>query len=202
MRTAIPLLAALLFVPARLTVARPSFDALKAKATAVEDLGHFLDDYVGDCAHSPDRRACARHAAAHRRSLKGHLFYTRLPDAMSRLLRVGPELGGGKVRLYLTPVFGGSGYGLTRGRPHGLDRRGNPRMRLVPLTARLPDGMSRRSLDLAVQTQNVTLELIFRPGRIWHLSGHGHRAAGVAARFAGLRIENARSGAVVVSRIF
>ena len=202
MRTAIPLLAALLFVPARLTVARPSFDALKAKATAVEDLGHFLDDYVGDCAHSADRRSCARNAAAHRHGLTGRLFYTRLPDAMSQLLQVGEDLGGGRVRLYLTPVFGGSGYGLTRGRPHRLDRRGNPRMRLLPMTARLPDGMSRRSLDLAVHTQNVTLELLFRPGRIWRLGSHGHHAAGVAARFAGLRIKDARSGAVLVSRIF
>lgn len=202
MRIAIPLLAALLFVPARPTVARPSFDALAARATKVTDLGHFLDDYVGDCAGASDRRACERTARQHRRKLAGHLYYTRLPDGMSRLLRVGRPLGGGRIEILLTPMFGGSGYGLTRGRPHSLDRAGNPRVALMPMVGHVPSGMNRQSVDLAVQTENVDMELIFRPGRVWHLSRHGHHAAGVSARFAGFRVKDARTGGVIVARVF
>lgn len=202
MRIAIPILLAATLLPAVPGEARPSFDALKAKATPISDLGHFLETYVGDCKNPLEKRECEKNAATHRKAMRGHLLYAMLPDRMSRLLRLGRDLGGGRVRIMVTPMFGASGYGLTRGRPHHLDRGGHPRVGLLPITGHLPDGMDLRSLNLAIQTENVRIELLFVPRRPWHLHGHGHSVEGVSATFKGLRISSARTGGEIASVVW
>lgn len=189
---ALPLLA-LLLLPSLPASAR-SFDALQKKATAVTSLGSFLEDFVGECRDASERASCERNAKVQRKKLAGRLLYVRLPDRHSRLLQVSRELPDGRLRLALTPFFDAAGYGLSRGRPKRLDRRGNPRVRLVPLTVTLPDGLDRRRFELAMRTGNLRLELLFVPRSTWKL---GRRAEGVAATFRGLRITESRTGRTV-----
>ena len=178
------------------TVAR-LFDS----ATPLRSLGKFLSTYIGECKDPFERVECERHAAEQRQRYAGTLLRVRLPDRHGRLLRVVRDLGGGKVKLALTPFFDASGYGLSRRPPRRFDRQGNPRVPLLPLRVRLPEGVGVRDLALALGSGNARIELVFRPRRRYVVQ-RPRRAPvqGVAAEFLGIRVTDRRTGRVLFER--
>jgi hypothetical protein len=179
--------------------AAPDFEALKARAERLESLGAFLKSYVGSCRGDVyERRECKRNVKAARRRWAGKLLHVRLADRHGRLVQVVRELPSGDLRLALTPFFDEAGYGLCRGRAPHFDRAGNPRVALLPFTLRLPEGLSRRSLELQLRSGNVSLEILFKAKRAWRVPRKGESAAeGVSARLVGLRLKSARTGEVI-----
>jgi hypothetical protein len=176
------------------------FAALAGGAEKLESLEPFLARYVGSCTDPYEKRTCEANVAAARRAVAGKTFSIRVTDAAS-LVR--PRLEGGKFLLLVTPFVDGRGLALTHGAPARQDAQGHPLVGLIPIRGTLPPG----TLDLEFQgpfrTGAIELEIVFRPERTWKLPRKGERGSleGVAARFLGIRVLDARTGNEIASRV-
>lgn len=191
------LLAALLCAsPAR----GATFDELAAKAQRVDALEPFLARFVGRCTDVYERATCERNVAAARREVAGKTFSVRVPDSAA-LVR--PLLDGDRFTLLVTPFVDGGGYGLTHGAPSKLDAGGHPVVSLIPVKGKLPPGTLDMEFQAPFRTGAVELEIVFTPERAWKMKRKGEPGdlEGVAARFLGVRILDARSGREIASRV-
>lgn len=176
------------------------FAALAGRAEKLESLEPFLERYVGHCTDPYEKRTCEANVAAARRAVAGKTFSVRVPDAAS-LVR--PRLEGEKFLLLVTPFVDGRGLALTHGAPARQDAQGHPLVALIPIHGTLPPG----TLDLEFQgpfrTGAIELEIVFRPEKTWKLPRKGERGSieGVAARFLGIRVLDARTGNEIASRV-
>lgn len=194
-RLALPLAALLLASPAL----GASFDDLAAKAQRVDALEPFLARYIGRCTDRFEKATCERNVAAARKEVAGKTFAVRVPDAAA-LVRA--SLEGDRFTLLLTPFVDGGGYGLTHGAPSRQDAAGHPVVGLIPIKGKLPPGMMEMEFQGPFRTGAVELEIVFTPEKAWRMKRKGEpgELEGVAARFLGVRVLDARSGKEIASR--
>jgi hypothetical protein len=196
LRTLVAAAAALLASPALAT----SFDDLAARAQRLDSLEPFLARYVGRCADRFERATCTKNAAAARKEISGKTFAVRVPDA-AQLVR--PSLEHGSFVLLVTPfVDGGGGIALTHGAPTRQDASGHPLVSLVPVRGKLPPGTLEMEFQTPFRTGAIELDVVFRPEKPWKLKRKGEPGdvEGVAARFLGVRVLDARTGKEIASR--
>lgn len=176
------------------------YASLAGRAERIESLEPFLARYVGRCTDALERRTCEANVAAARREVTGKTFTVRVPDATA-LVR--PQLGGGKFLLLVTPfVDGGGGIALTNGAPTRQDAEGHPLVPLIPIRGTIPPGTMDIEFQGPFRTGAIELEIVFRPEKAWKLPRKGERGSleGVAARFLGIRVLDARTGSEIASR--
>ncbi len=176
-----------------------SFDDLTAKAQRLDALEPFLARYVGRCTDRFERATCERNVAQARKEITGKTFAVRVPDAAS-LVR--PTVGDGSFVLLVTPFVDGGGLALTHGAPTRQDASGHPLVGLLPVRGRIPDGTMEMEFQAPFRTGAIDLEIVFRPERTWKLKRRGEPGdvEGVAARFLGIRVLDARTGKEIASR--
>jgi len=176
------------------------FDALERRAERLESLEAFLARYVGRCGEGMERRTCESNVAAARRAVAGRTFAVRVPDAAT-LVRA--QVRGEGYLVLVTPFVDGGGLALTHGEPTHQDPRGQPVIGLIPIHGTLPPGMLDLDFEGPFRTGAIEMEIVFRPERTWKLKRRGEPGwyEGVAARFLGLRIVNARTGDEIAARV-
>jgi hypothetical protein len=195
-RTLLALAAALLAAPA----AAQSFEALSAKAQRIDALEPFLERYLGKCTSIYERAECEKNVAAARKELVGKTFAVRVSDA-APLVR--PTMTGTGFVLLVTPfVDGGGGVALSNGSPTRQDDAGHPVVGLVPIHGRLPDGTMEMEFQAPFRIGAIELEIVFRPEKTWKMKRKGEKGdyEGVAAKFLGIRVLDARTGKEIASR--
>jgi hypothetical protein len=187
-----------------LLVASPAlaagFDDLAAKAQRVDALEPFLARYVGRCTDRYEAATCQRNVAAARKEVSGRILTVKVGDAAA-LVR--PSLEGDRFTLLLTPfVDGGGGYALTHGAPTKQDSAGRPVVGLIPIKGKLPPGTMEMEFQGPFRTGAVELEIVFTPEKAWKMKRKGEPGdlEGVAAKFLGVRVLDARSGKEIASR--
>jgi hypothetical protein len=176
------------------------YASVAGSAQKLESLEPFLARYVGRCTDALERRTCEANVAAARRAVTGKTFTVRVPDATS-LVR--PRLEDGKFLLLVTPfVDGGGGLALTNGAPTRQDAAGHPLVALIPIRGTVPAGTMDIEFQGPFRSGAIELEIVFRPERTWRLPRKGERGSleGVAARFLGVRVLDARTGNEIASR--
>jgi hypothetical protein len=148
-----------------------------------------------------EKSMSASGAAAARREVAGKTFSVRVADAAA-LVR--PSVEGDRFTLLLTPFVDGGGYALTHGAPSRQDAGGRPVLGLIPIKGKLPPGTMEMEFQGPFRTGAVELEIVFTPEKTWKLKRKGEPGdmEGVAARFLGVRVLDARSGKEIASRVF
>jgi hypothetical protein len=114
------------------------------------------------------------------------------------------ELQGDRFTLLLTPFVDGGGYALSHGAPAKQDAEGRPVLALIPIKGKLPPGTMEMEFQGPFRTGAVELEIVFTPEKAWKLKRKGEPGdlEGVAARFLGVRVLDARTGKEIASRTF
>jgi hypothetical protein len=194
---ALATLALLAASPAR---ADERFEALRGRAQRLDSLEGFLSRYVGSCPDPYERRACQENVAAERRTVAGKAFSVRVSDAAS-LVRA--ELTGERFLLLVTPFVDGGGLALTHGEPRRQDAAGRPLISFIPIRGTLPPGTLDMEFQGPFRSGMVEMEIVFRPERTWKMKRRGESGyyEGVAARFLGLRLIDARTGGEIAARV-
>lgn len=192
MRTTLAL-AALLLAPA--FAAADAWDEAGRKATKLPTLRDFLEKYVGSCrsADPAELRDCEANVGKERRKLEGKRYVVEVPDAAPLVQFRG--CGDDGCRFDVVPfVDGGGGFALSRGKPKGQDKKGNPILDLVVVKgAADPDDAER-----AARTGMLGLELVFEPTGTFQLPRPGGgKMEGVQAKWVALRVTNVRTGATL-----
>ncbi len=190
-------LALLAAAPAR---ADGRFEALRRHAETVDSLESFLSRYVGRCTDAFERRTCEANVAASRRAVSGKVFAVRVPDAAA-LVRA--QVRGDGFLVLVTPFVDGGGLALTNGQPTAQAPTGQPLIGLIPIQGRLPPGTMDLDFQGPFRTGAVEMEIVFRPERTWKMKRRGEAGyyEGVAARFLGLRLVDARTGSEIAARV-
>jgi hypothetical protein len=166
----------------------------------VDALEPFLARYVGRCTDRYEKATCERNVAAARKEVAGRTFVVRVPDA-APLVR--PTVEGDRFTLLVTPFVDGGGYGLSHGAPVKQDAAGRPIVGLVAIQGKLPPGTLEMEFQGPFRTGAIELEIVFSPEKAWRLKRKGEPGdlEGVAARFLGVRVLDARTGKEIASRV-
>lgn len=191
----------LLAVPA-LGLADGRYDSLRNDARPVEDLGAFLERYLGRCTDGATRTECEQNVKAARRGLEGRAFTASVAEQTLDIVKAERTRAG--FRFVVTPFIDGNGIALTNGEPLRQDAEGRPLIGLLVIDGALPSGMDSFDLETALRLGRVQLEVVFRPEGTWRLrrrAGSGFYE-GVKAKFLGLRLVESRTGAEIASRVF
>jgi hypothetical protein len=177
------------------------FDRLATTARRLDDLGPFLERYVGSCRDAFTREECQRNVRATRRALEEHVYAATIGERTMQVVRAERNRGG--WRFVVTPFIDGGGLALTHGEPHG-DALGRPRIEFLVLEGSLPQGMDEMALDSALRTGRLELEVVFRPEGTWKMKRRGEPGfyEGVKARFLAIRLVETRSGAEIAARVY
>jgi hypothetical protein len=132
--------------------------------------------------------------------MAGKTFAVRVPDAATL---VKAELRGTGYLLLLTPFVDGGGLALTNGAPTRQDASGHPLIGLIPIAGALPPGTLEMEFQSPFRVGAIELEIVFRPERTWRLArkGEGGSYEGVAARFLGVRVIDARTGNPIAAKV-
>lgn len=191
-------LAALLLAPS--LASADAWEVAAKKATKLPTLRDFLEKYVGTCrsADPAELRDCEGNVGKERKRLEGKVYAVEVPDAAPLVQFRG--CGDDGCRFDVVPfVDGGGGFALSRGKPKGQDKRGNPILDLVIVKgAPDPDEAER-----AARTGMLGLELLFEPAGVFQLPRPGGgKMEGVQARWIALRVTNVRTGATLAEKSF
>jgi len=174
------------------------FEPLRQKAEPLDSLPGFAERYVGVCKDPLQRAACEENVKAARKAAQGHLFATVVGERAGELLRVERRAAG--FRFLLTPFVDAGGLGLTHGEPK-LDARGRPSIGYLILDSE--PGVDEATVEAALRTGRVELEILFRPEGVWKLRrrGEGGYYEGVRARFSAVRLVDGRTGTVIAVKV-
>ncbi|HSN89771.1 MAG TPA: DUF6066 family protein [Anaeromyxobacteraceae bacterium] len=196
----LPALAMLALLAASPALGDGRFEALRERAERLDSLEAFLSRYVGACNDPYERRTCLENVAAARRALAGKTFAVRVNDATS-LVRV--ELRGDGFLLLVTPFVDGGGLALTHGQPRSQDAAGHPLISFIPIRGSLPPGTMEMDFQSPFRSGMVEMEIVFRPEGTWKMKRKGEAGyfEGVAARFLGVRLIDARTGGEIAARV-
>jgi len=176
------------------------FEALRDRAERLDSLETFLSRYVGSCTDPYARSTCLGNVAAARRALAGKTYAVRVNDA-APLVRA--ELRGEGFLLLVTPFVDGGGIALTHGQPQRQDATGHPLISFIPIRGALPPGTMEMEFQSPFRSGMVEMEIVFRPERTWKMKRKGEAGyyEGVAARFLGLRLIDARTGGEIAAKV-
>lgn len=172
-----------------------SFAEAWTTATTVESLGRFLEDLLGDCDGSPGSvsssavRACREEAEKARAAAKGRLFALTRRDVKGKLDGLVWVPSKNAYRVFLTPIFGELGLGLTIGRPTRLNRAGQPVLARRRIWLRRPEGVPEFIFRRDLERGMVLVDLLVEVGRPWRLGRRGQKSVrGLSAKLRGLRV--------------
>ncbi len=176
------------------------FDTVARNAERVDALEPFLARYIGHCTDVYTRQQCEANVAQARKETTGHIFTVRVADAAG-LVR--PERRGAGYLLLVTPFVDGGGLALTHGAPRRQDAEGRPLIDLLPIPAAVPEGMMSMEYESPFRIGAIELEIVFRPEKVWRLDRRGEKGSyeGMAARFLGVRVIDARSGKPIADKV-
>ena len=198
-----PAAAALLFLlslSASKVRADDRFEAVSQRAERLENLGAFLERYVGSCHDVYARADCERNVALARQAVRGKKLVARIGEGASELVRA--RISGGHFRIELTPFIDGGGLALTHGAPSRQDDQGRPVIGLVVLQGELPPSVGDLEFQSPFRTGNVEMEVVFEAEGTWKMKRRdGGFYEGVRARFLALRLVDPRTGAEIASRV-
>jgi hypothetical protein len=182
-------------------LASSRFDAVRGQARQVDDLGPFLERYVGSCLDEATRAECEQNVRAVRRGVDGNTYAASVAEQTLDLVR--PERTRDGYRFVVTPFIDGGGVALTNGEPRRQDASGRPLIGLLVLDGALPAGMDEMDLESALRTGRVELQVVFRPEGAWRLKRKGGPGfyEGVKARFLAVRLIESRTGAEIASKV-
>lgn len=199
MRTVQLVVAALLvaLLPASVTAA--DLAALSATAERIDALEPFLSRYVGSCAPGHTQRACQENVAQARKAVSGKAFVVRIPDAATLAQA---RIDGERFVVLVTPFVDGGGLALTHGAPARQDAAGRPVVPYIAIDGTLPPGVMDLEFQRPFRSGAIALEIVFRPEKVWRLPRKGEPGSyeGVAARFLGVQVLDARTGEIIASR--
>ena len=177
-------------------LAEEALEALRREAQPVESLATFVERYVGRCRDGPERATCEANVKAARKAADGKLFAAVLAERAREVVRA--ERRGRGFRFLVTPFVDADGLALTHGEPR-LDARGRPSIGLLVVDS--APGVAEETVEAALRTGRLELEILFRPEGAWRLRRpDGGWYEGVRARFAALRIVDGRTGAEIAAR--
>ena len=187
------------------------YDRVHAQAKPVPSLGRWLKDYLGECPsavrggpeHAADRAACVAQARRFRRAWGRKALRVTIDEPTDVLAMVGFDRRKKAFRLNLVPFFSVRGLGLSVGRPRRVTADGRPVMRHWPLWVKLPEDtppfVFRRNLERGM----VQLELIVVPTAPYRLRRSKRTPIrGLEVKLRGLRLIRARSGDVLLERVY
>lgn len=199
MRTVNVVVAALLLALALPALSSPDLAALAAEAERLDALEPFLARYVGSCAPGFSQRTCEANVAAARKEVAGKRFVVRVPDATGLAQA---RIDGDRFVVLVTPFVDGGGLALTHGAPAKQDAAGRPVVPYIAIEGTLPPGVMDMEFQGPFRSGAITLEIVFRPEKVWRLPRKGAPGSyeGVAARFLGVQVLDARTGDVIASR--
>lgn len=172
------------------------FGQLSQSATRVDNLGRYLDAYVGDCQGNSDPEfdsaACHKKAAGVRSQEKGRRLWVEVDDLEGLIQYRGLDKRKSAYRFDLTPIFAPRSVAMSIGVPKRLDSDGQPRIRqrvlYVPQTSALPERLMRSM----VRRGGFRLELVVEVKRGWQLKRGRHQALGMATELLALRLSDNR----------
>lgn len=182
------------------------YERARSGAETIENLGRFLEEYVGQCdSDEPifDKAACERKAQDARKRYRGRTLLLEIDSPRDQVSVATFDERKKMFRIHLTPFFSERGLGLSVGRPRKLTAEGYPVVRNVPIWVKLPDGepefVFRRQLDRGM----VRLELIFKPKRAWQLKSRGGDAVrGAEVALVGVRVYGSRGSSVLAEQTY
>jgi hypothetical protein len=174
------------------------FEALRQRAEPVESLSSFVERYVGVCKDPLQLAACQDNVKAARHSAQGKLFATVVSERARELLRV--ERRGSGFRFLITPFVDAGGIALTHGEPKA-DSKGRPAIGYLIVDSH--PGVDEGTVEAALRTGRVELEILFRAEGAWKLRRRGEEGfyEGVKARFAAVRLVDGRTGTEIASKV-
>ncbi len=181
-----------------------AFSKLRDRAKPLDGLGAFLDKYIGNCEDPFTKIECQKNAARARQEMEGKLYYLILGDrAVSMIHPAAFNPKENQYQLDLTPFFEADGRALTNGSPKSQDEEGRPRLPIMAIWAKLPEHTTPMDLERLFRTQNVKVQLVFKPLGVWKLPRKDKKGTieGVKAKFVGVRLSDARSGDEIAVRI-
>jgi len=189
---------ALAALPPARAFADEAFEVLRRQAEPVESLATFVERFVGRCRDGFERAACEANVKAARKAAEGKLFVAVLAERAREIVQA--ERRGSGFRFLVTPFVDADGLALTHGEPR-LDARGRPAIGLLVVDA--APGVPEETVEAALRTGRLEVEVIFRPEGAWKLRRpDGGWYEGVRARFAALRLVDGRTGAeIAVKRL-
>ncbi|MFI5388018.1 MAG: DUF6066 family protein [Fimbriimonadales bacterium] len=184
--------------------AEDAFAKIRDRAKQLTGLGPFLDRYIGHCDDPFSKVECLRNAANARHETEGKLQYLILDDRAAEMIHPAAfDPKENQYRLDMTPYFEADGRSLTEGTPKSQDEQGRPRVALLPIWAKLPEGATPMDLERLFRTGNVRVQIIFKPLGIWKMPRRDKIGTieGVKARFVAIRLSDARTGDEIAMRI-
>lgn len=188
-------------------IAAPDYGALRGSAEPVNNLGRFLERYLGDCESSDrdfDKRGCELEAQNRRKKLADHLLLLEIDSPEEQVHFAEWDRSQRAYRLHLTPFFGERALALSVGRPEKLSREGLPVVKNVPIWVKLPKGEEEVAFRRALERGMVRLELLLRPRKPWRMkrkAGDGEYR-GLDVALVGLRIYPLRGQRVLAEQTY
>lgn len=191
---------------ALLALGAPSFSSLSGDATPVNNLGRFLERYIGDCDHSDtpgfDEKACKEEVAAVRRKHRGKLIRVRIENLEGQLKFAGWDKRKNAFRLHLTPFFPERDVAMTVGKPKRY-KEGMPVLRNIPVWVPRPDGEPEFAFRRRLERGMVRLDLLVRPKTTWRKARKDEDAMrGLVVELVALRLLPARGDKPLAERVF
>lgn len=186
---------------ATVATAGDRFAVVNGESRRLDSLGPFLERYVGSCSHELTRQDCEQNVRDTRRGLDGRSYTASVAERTVDIVRTERTRTG--YRFVVTPFIDGGGLALTHGEPRRQDAEGRPLIGLLVMEGNLPEGMDELTLESALRTGRLELEVVFRPQGTWRLKRKGEPGfyEGVKAKFLAMRLVESRSGTEVASKI-
>lgn len=190
-----------------LAIAQAGYGAIRGQAEAVNNLGRFLESYLGDCLSDDpefDRAGCERGARDVQKEHNGKLLRFETDDVSSQIEFGGFDEKRGAYLLRFTPFFSERGLALSSGKPASLNKDGLPIVKNLPLWVKLPPGEPEFGFRRQLERGNVRLEVLFRPNKPWLMKAKkgDEVVRGVSVELVGVRLYSGRSDGVIAEQMY
>ncbi len=185
----------------------PSYAAVAEDARIINNLGRFLEAYVGDClsdAPEFDREGCEAQAAAVRKAKRGTRYRVEVDDLTGKVRFNGWDKRRKAFRLLLTPFFEDRNLALTTQKPRARKADGLPVVKNLPIWVKVPDGEAEFAFRRRLERGMVRVELVVTPGAPWAIKRRDGEGwfRGVSAKLLGLRVVGLRTDAVLAEQTY
>lgn len=188
-----------------LAVSSSGYADKRASATPINNLGRFLEGYVGDCESDEptfDKNGCEAAAAAQQKKLNGQIHVMEVESPGDHVVVAAWEAGRQAFRLHVTPFFSERGLALSGGRPEKLNADGMPIVKNVPVWVTLPKGVPEFSFRRDLERGKFRMELLMRPRRAWRIKGKEGPMRGADVDVVGVRIMDERTGEILAEQTY
>jgi hypothetical protein len=192
---------------ATLAIAAPDYGSLRGNADAVNNLGRFLEQYIGDCEHSEpqfDKKGCLAETAERQKRYDGKVLVIEIDNPEEQLHFADWDNGQKAFRMHLTPFFGERALAMTVGKPDRLNKDGLPVMKNIPVWIKLPKGEQEFAFRRQLERSQVRLELLVRARKPWRIKrkeGEGD-FRGLDVALVGLRVYPIRGQDVLAEQTY